>query len=209
MLGPEHWCADRFVEIAGMLVPIRMTVLRGPDGRVLVYAPVAMDEALAEAVDGLGQLAWVVVPNRHHTSFACDYLRHFSQATAVGPPFENHSGLLDEWRPWFDTHVVRPCDGFVELCGFHLNSRTLVLCDLSHNIASGGRRLSRLLKIMRMWRRFRPSPLQRLAVMRDQAALNAFFEWAMARPFVRISMAHGDVVSHDAREAFYQAFLRR
>ena len=42
--------------------------------------------------------------------------------------------------------------------------------------------------------------------MKDRDSLGEFYRWAMAKPFSRISMAHGQLITTGAREVFYQLF---
>src|SRR5689334_9991276 len=55
----------------GVKIPASSTVIRLPDRSLLVYAPVAFDDAAAAAIDAAGEVAHIVAPNLyHHLSLA-------------------------------------------------------------------------------------------------------------------------------------------
>ena len=65
-----------------------------------------------------------------------------------------------------------------------------------------------MLKLNGLWRRPAQSRLQRLLIMRDRNSLQQFYRWALGKPLSTISLSHGQLITQDARETFYQLFRR-
>jgi hypothetical protein len=213
-IGEQIWVADReLCFAAGVRLPIRMVVMGNRAGDLVCYSPVALDEATVEALAGIGEVRWIVVPNRHHGLFAREYQQHFPAARtlAVTPVPGCAARVLRspaQIGPGFEALIVKLSIDFQELVIYHDRSETLVVSDLLLNIRAGNRRLEWLLRLNGAWRRAGHSRLQRLLLMRDRQGLAEFYRWALAQPFVQISMSHGQVIQADAREVFYQVFHR-
>ncbi len=94
--------------------------------------------------------------------------------------------------------------GFSEIVAYHDLSETLVVCDLLFNVQSGDRRLRAAMRLNGAWQKPGQTRLQRWLLMRDPDGVAKFRRWALSRPFVQISMAHGHVVQEDARECLYR-----
>ena len=71
---------------ASIPFPTRMTLVRVGDGRLWVHSPVAPDAALFDAVDGLGEVAWLVAPNSLHYWFVADWQQRYPQAKTAAVP---------------------------------------------------------------------------------------------------------------------------
>jgi hypothetical protein len=69
-IAPKLWHMQARFTSAGMPVVSRMTVVRFEDGRLWIHSPVRFDEAVADQLRGLGEVAWIVAPNRFHHLFA-------------------------------------------------------------------------------------------------------------------------------------------
>ena len=98
--------------------------------------------------------------------------------------------------------------GYSEIALYHDPSEMLVVADLLFNVRVGGRALEWLFRLNGAWRRATHTRLQRALYLRNHDALSEFYAWALTKPFSRLSMSHGHVVSDDAREVFYRAFHR-
>lgn len=215
-IGERIWVADRDLRLAGALrFPIRMVVAAASDGRLLCYSPVALDGDSLEALTGIGDVAWIVAPNRHHTLFAHACAQEFPHARVLATaPIEGctaqvvEPGNAVEIAPGFEATLVDLRSGFRELVLYHDASETLIVSDMLFNIRGGSRTMEMLMRMNGAWGRAGPTRLQRLLVMTDPAGLDAFYQWSFARPFQQISMSHGQVISADARELFYQMFRR-
>ena len=200
LLGPDAWVADReLVYSRRNRLPLRMVVLRDSAGSLNLYSPVALDEGTIEALAGLGEVHRIIVPNRFHTLFVGRAMDVYPQAQLLLPAAD--AGLTERFprraeilaaAQDLDTLTeivpVRLRPGLDELVLYHDAAELLVLGDLLFNLHSVQSRLRRLL------------------LHKDTSSLNQFYRWAMNKPFSQISMAHGPLVSVQARETFYQLF---
>ena len=220
-IGAQCWSADRELSYGRRsTLPVRMVVTRDAHGGLTLYAPVALDEGTREALAGLGEVERVVVPNRFHTLFTGRVLDAYPDAElllpqengGLGDRFAGRSRLIDDLQvvePGLEVLPVRLCEGLVELCAYHDASETLLLADLLFNLqqaSSPGAKV--VFRMNGVWRQPGSSRLQRILLLKDDASLSRFYRWALAKPFSQIAMAHGQVLTRDARETFYQVFSR-
>lgn len=165
--GPPLYVKTGLVSFFGMRLPVRMVVVplvaaAGPeDTPLLVYSAIGLDEPLRRELRAIGEVHFVLAPNKIHNIFLPEYERAYpraqfylapglrerrptlrcdgvvdAMAAEGGLPF-THSGLLDV--------IVTEGNGFfAEVLLFHRPSRTLVVCDfieyfLAEDIAAWGR----------------------------------------------------------------------
>ena len=163
----ELWSAeDELVwPFAPIRIPIRMTVLRLADGRLVLHSPIAIDAALRAELDALGPVGFVVVPQAHG-AFAEAAAHAFPAAQLLAAPAAGKARrtlpfageLADEppaaWAGQIESHHVR---------GFRLNevllyqraTRTLLITDLCFNVHRSESAFGRWFFVADgMWRRF-------------------------------------------------------
>ncbi len=220
-IGTQCWSAERELSYGGSLtLPVRMAVIRNQSDGLTLYSPVSLDEGTREALAGLGEVRRIIVPNRFHTRFAGRVLDAYPDAGLLVP--EADGGLMERFgdrsRPVTDLQTIEPGlevlpvhlrDGLVELCAYHDASETLLLADLMFNLQQADSRRARLAhRLNGTWRQTGTSRLQRLLLLKDEESLSRFYHWALAKPFSQIAMAHGLLITDNARETFYQVFSR-
>lgn len=219
LLGREAWYADRELRYpGGYSLPVRMVVLRCAEGELTLYSPVELDESTREALAGLGPVSTIIVPNRFHTLSVEQAMDVYPQATLLLPQangnlaerFPHRSrvvGELEHLNPGTEIMPVRLREGLDELVIYHDPSECLILGDLLFNLRQvssvPGRWFERLNGIGQQPGQSR---LQKLLLLKDMPSLRRFYHWALSRPFSQISMAHGHLITLDAREVFYQKF---
>ncbi len=194
----------------GVMMPSSSTVLRLPDRRLLVYSPIAFDDAAAAAIDAAGEVAHLVAPSRLHHLFAAAAKARWPRATLYAAP-----GVADKQPELAIDRVLAGGDApggdavALELIGgapklnevvlFHRPSGTLACADLVFHITrpanlrtrivlalvgAGGGRLGQ----SREWRRLR----------KDRAAARASVARILAWPIARVVPCHGDPIEIDA-----------
>lgn len=217
-LATDVWVARRPLRIAVGDIGARMTVLRLPDGSLLLHSPVQLDPALERALRELGPVRWIVGPSKAHHLFLGDHVKAFPDAALCGAP-----GLAEKRRDLAFQHVLatQPPPGWpesvklqlVEGCPFmneiallHAPSRTLVLTDLVFNVPRGGPNRAPLFHwLVGATGRFGPHRLIRFGI-RDRAAARRSLDRILAWDFDRIVMSHGEVVETGGRRLLEQAF---
>ena len=126
--------------------PTRMTVFRLEGGKLFVHSPVELTEPLRAEIDALGEVAWIIEPNRIHYWWAPEWRAAYPDAEVwLAPEIREHSkGRIDFVARELETSDVYPWDqeistfaargGFMtEYEFYHAPSGTLVLTDLIEN----------------------------------------------------------------------------
>jgi hypothetical protein len=141
--GPSLYVADGpTVSFFGFPYPTRMAVVRLLDGNVWVWSPIALTPGLADAIQGIGPVRYIVSPNKLHHLFLQQWADQWPDARLYAPPglarkkpaLHFHAELGDEpsppWEAEIDQVVFRGSFAMAEVAFFHRDSRTAVIGDL-------------------------------------------------------------------------------
>ncbi|HZP19458.1 MAG TPA: hypothetical protein VFB16_04555 [Bauldia sp.] len=85
--GIEPLAEGLWLVKGGLPFPLRrnMAVFRLADGRLVLHSPVALDDAGLKALEGLGRVAFAIVPSRSHTMDASFYRQRYPGVAVVAP----------------------------------------------------------------------------------------------------------------------------
>lgn len=214
-LADGVWVREDWLRFYGVRVAARMAVLRLAEGRLFVLSPTALVDGLRRAVDALGQVAWIVSPNKIHHQSLGDWARVWPGARLLASPglverrpdlrFDATLGDAPEadWAEALDQTATAGNAFFSELVFLHRGSRTLFVADLvetfeARHTSVVGRAVLRALGGLG---RARASPEHRWYTDDAEAAAARLARIA-AWDFERIVPAHGVVVERDARAVF-------
>ncbi len=191
----------------------RMTVIRLANGGLLLHSPVATSPELLDAVRGLGEVSYMVAPNRFHHLHVAEWQREFSSAAlylarGLGqkrPELQSTQPLpMPQDAPWrsdVDHLEVEGVPLMNEVVFFHRSTRTLVIADLAFHIGEDAPLSTRwFFRLSGSYGRLAPTRLEKLMV-RDRAAFCASLRQVLAWPFERVVMAHGDIIPSGGRDA--------
>ncbi len=139
--------------LVGKVLPVRMTVMRLPDGGLLLHSPTRYSIPLKQALEKIGPIRHLVAPNFAHwiflqdwqracpdaTTWAAPGLRERSQVQASGVRLDHDlsDAAPAEWGGAVGVTTVPGGLGFHEVALFHRPTRTLVLTDLVLNLEPG------------------------------------------------------------------------
>jgi hypothetical protein len=213
-IAPDLWELRHEVSLpGGVHMPVRMTIVRHPNGHLSLISPVPIDDASAAELRALGEVRHLISPSALHHLFLVAARERFPVARVYAPP-----GVVTK-QPRLAVDSVFTPDGADQLpvelsarllegatragevCLFHAPSRSLIVADLVFNIQHyrglgtglvlrlGGTR--HRLAASRAWRLLRDDP-QRL-----RASVERVLEW----DFDRLIVGHGEIVPADARPA--------
>jgi hypothetical protein len=205
---------------AGLMpIPVRTTVIRLGDGRLVLHSPGPTSPGLQEELRALGPVGFVVVP-RAHGRFAAEAARTYPSAQLLAAPDASRRqralsfrGSLadrvpDAWAGELESHLVRGLR-LQEVVLFHRPSRTLVLTDLCFNVQRSPSSFARaFFRANGMWRRFGPSRIVRQLGVSDRTAFRGSLERVLRWEFERILPGHGDVVESGGPAALRAAWWR-
>jgi len=79
------WVAERPVWFGGVRLRSKTTVVRLSDGALWVHSPCPPTDSVCAALDALGDVRWIVVPNRFHHLQAPATAARYPDARVVGP----------------------------------------------------------------------------------------------------------------------------
>jgi hypothetical protein len=208
-ISPDVWHlpADALRLPGGVRMPLASTVIRLPDRSLLLYSPVALDEAKATALAGLGEVAHIVAPSLLHHLWAKPAHDRFPRAMLHGAPGlaakRADLGSLRElgepdpaWGNALDVAVIAGAPRINEAVLFHRASGTLLCADLMFNVTQPANMMTKL--VLRMMgvggRRLAQSRVWKFAV-RDRASARTSLDRLLAWPIERVAPVHGDPVA--------------
>jgi len=214
-MATDLWVADTPHRFMGLHVGSRMTVVRLASGALLLHSPIPLSDKLIEEIEALGPVRHIICPNLFHHMYAADAKASFPEAQLHGPA-KLHSKrrdlrfdavLSDAPHPdWENELLPLTMSGSLlhETVFYHPASRTLISCDLVENIHRCDHAPTRVyLKLGGIWGKVGWHPLLRPVYLnrrRTRESLEKLMQW----PFERVIVAHGDVITEDARVAVAQ-----
>lgn len=214
----QLWYAEDDLFMPGRIhFRCRMTIIRLADDRLLLYSPIKIDDGLAQEIEKLGQVTWLVGPNGFHHLFLRDGLARWPDAELWGAPSLARkrkrllfTGLLNgelpqAWQQDLETQLIQGMPAVTEVVFFHKPSKTLIVTDLVFNIQDfKNKRTSLLLRLAGAHKKVAQSRLWRFGVKNREAggaSLATIFGW----DFQRVVMAHGIIIEDDARNRLKKA----
>lgn len=209
-IAPDLWHLQHFFTFLGLRISSRMTVVRLRDNKLWLHSPVPLTPQLRAELESLGQVAYIVAPNKTHHLFVGPYAAAFPDAIMFGAPGlarkrPDLQGLRilsptgePEWQDQLDQVFVAGIPALKETAWFHRASRTLILTDLCqwwqgnlslaislYSVAAGVRKQ---LAVPRTIRR----------VIKDRAAAATSAQKILAWPFERVIVSHNAIVEDGA-----------
>lgn len=196
----------------GIVFPCRMLIVRLSDGRLWLHSPVELSDAVVDAINDLGEVAFLVAPNKMHHLFLKDAMARFPNAEVYGAP-----GLADKrddlrfdatipastpeaWRSDLDLMAIDGLPDLNEVVFLHKPSRTLIVTDLIFNMKTPHNWQTWLVHTLAGVRgRFAQSRLLRVMTRDRQAAGDSVARLLSQWEFERVVVAHGDVVEESAQ----------
>jgi len=142
-IGDQIWIADGpTVSFYGFPYPTRMAVVRLENGDLWVWSPVGLTDELADEVDALGAVRYLISPNKIHHLFLGEWAKRWPEAEMYASPGLqkkrpdlDFTAELDEhppraWEGQIDQVVFRGSLFMDEVVFFHRASSTCLVCDL-------------------------------------------------------------------------------
>lgn len=144
-IAPDLFVVDSILRRPlGVVLPVRMTVIRLPGGELLLHSPTRFSPELQAALEPLGRIRHLVAPNMEHWLFLKEWQQAYPDAITWGTPGlgkrrqVRRSGVRIDREltagapvPWPGIELIMvPGLGFREAALFHRPSRSLVLTDL-------------------------------------------------------------------------------
>lgn len=209
--APDIWIVEGpVVSFFGFDYPTRMAIIKLSDGRLFVWSPIALTEALKREIDALGPVRYLISPNKLHYLFLPEWKKAYPESRLYASPglakkrkdiaFDGELGdaPLAEWADDIDQIMLKGSWALTEIVFFHRKSHTAIFTDIIQNFRPGwfkGWRglLARLDGIVapqpgapREWR----ASFNRKTARESLARI-------LAWPIERVVIAHGDLPKGD------------
>ena len=208
LLAEGLWQVE--TEMDGPPFTRRMTLIRLASGELVVHSAVACDEPTMAQIDGIGRIAYIVVPSQYHRIDPAAYAARYPHAQVLTPPASRDKvaravrvdGGLDLLPPDPSLRWEPAAGAPLEAVLLHTDGRggvTAIFNDVLMNIPhrGGGRGLA--LRALGTSGGPKVTPIARWFIVKDKAAFRGQLERLAALPGLgRIIPGHGDIVDRDA-----------
>ncbi|MDF1628413.1 MAG: DUF4336 domain-containing protein [Alcanivoracaceae bacterium] len=211
-VAADLWVTTIPHRFIGLHLGTRMTVIRLSSGELVLHSPVPVSEALRQEIEAIGPVRHIICPNLFHHMYAADTCAAFPEAQLHGPEklqrkrkdLKFDAVLSDVPHPaWRGQLLPLTVEGSMlhETLFYHPASKTLISCDLVENFSHCEHAPTRwYLRAGGLLGKVGWHPLLRMVYLnrrRARQSIEQLFEW----PFEKVIVAHGDVITENAREA--------
>lgn len=218
-ISPDQlWIAGAPLRFYGVEMGTRMSVCRLSGDSLWVHSPLKLDRELRKTLDSLGQVRYVVSPNKLHHLFVDYYAAAYPDARLYASPglarkrpdLPFHTTLKDrpepEWGRYLDQTIFRGNTFMEEVVFLHRQSRTLILADLLESAHPDSPPLMRLFGWLFGIYEKPGSPRDMKLLFRDAAAARASLEHILSWDFDRIILAHGHLIETGGKRVLREAY---
>jgi hypothetical protein len=212
------WSAQQPLKFGPFNVRSRTTVVRLGDGSLWVHSPITSTASIVKQLDAIGEVRYVVAPNKSHYLFMSSFLEAYPRARGFAAP-----GLIDKQSDLRALTVLvpgakQPLDAeleplFIEgipalneTVWFHASTGTLITTDLLFCFGKDNAVLPKLAaRLLGVYEHLGMSRTMKLLV-KDKAALLRTAERLSRWPVRRVILAHDTIVELQSPEQLAQAF---
>jgi Domain of unknown function (DUF4336) len=210
--GPNIWFASQPLRFWGLEVGTRMTVIRLADNELAVISPIQLTTQLIADLQELGEVAYIIAPNRYHHLFAAAFQQQYPRAkflAAVGlaekcphlpidvvisEPTGQIGGIFYRQFPGLYMPTLQGADPLNEVVFYHPESGSLVITDIAfHFDRTSAAFTQAIAKSIGIYDKLQLTILEKW-LMRDKAAMEVAIRSVLAWDFDRVMMAHGSPI---------------
>jgi hypothetical protein len=204
------------VRFLGLQLTATMTVLRVHDG-VLVHSPLPLTPARRAAVEAIGPVTHLYVPNTFHHRWMGAWSRAFPSAQVHAPAelaVKRPDLRIDRQHDRSDAFDFGGAITEVPIRGFRLREtalvyhpgRTAVVTDLVHNIGRPTHAWTKFYtRVMGFYDRVALSRVLRWSAFDDKGAARSSIDALLGHPFEGLVVGHGAPIPDLGREALARA----
>ena len=216
-IAPGIWQAQRGFTVSGLAMIATMTVVQLADGGLWLHSPIQIDDALRAEIAAIGDVTYVVAPNKAHHLFAKKALAQYPQARLFGAPglSEKRPDLMPmtaltpdappEWAGQLDQVFMAGLPMLNETVFFHRASGSVIFTDVCQIWRGKLGWKESLFAHLTGVRNTLTVPRSIRLLVKDKAALRTSALQVLAWPVQRLMVAHNSVVESGAHAALKRA----
>jgi len=214
-MAENIFTSETRVKFYGSSIQTRMAVIKLEDGSLFVYSPIFLNTEIKNELDDLGEIKYVISPNKIHNQALSDYVTNYPDSWIYASPGlpERRSDITykailtdtpeKDWEKDFDQVLTKGNVFFSEALFYHKPSKTLLVCDFIENMNKTTASNPMLFRLFGVKKKPMASPEFRLYTTDEKAARLAL-EKARAWDFERIFLCHGSCIENNAKDIFNQ-----
>jgi len=210
------WHAQHPLKFGPISLTTRMTVVRLRDGSLWIHSPIPPTSEIVEQLQRIGDVRYVIAPNRSHHLFFLEFVAAFPAAEgfiAEGlelkrPDLARFTRIRRDapWSSELQGFFIAGLPVINETAWFHGDTETLILTDLLFCFSRTTRGLAGLIsKLLGVHGELGMSRTMKLTIKDKQALANAVTPM-LSLPIKRVIVAHDQVIEEEAAVKFSQAF---
>ncbi len=212
------WVSERPLWFSGVRLRSRTTVVRLADGALWIHSPGPPTDAACAALDALGEVRWLVIPNRFHHLQTPAMAARYPGARVVGPatvearnPAVRRAMDLDDpayvqATPELTPIPLRGVPFLDETVFFHAASGSLIAADIAMSACARDHWTWRIsARLFGRYEKTGTPPDVRLKT-RASAEAAASIDAMRALPLQRILVAHADPITERPAEQLAEAW---
>ncbi|MGK5094447.1 DUF4336 domain-containing protein [Deltaproteobacteria bacterium TL4] len=219
----DIWTVDMPQRFHGIQLGTRMTIVRFPNENLWVHSPVAVTPETVVQMKELGNVAYIIAPNRLHYLYVAGFQAHFPEAKTYFAPklakkcpdlrcdVELTTQIPAAWADVMDQRLIEGIPRFQEVFFLHKPTQTLIVTDAIYHLGSIPSLMTKLIALVS--RRLKPTGLfndRQIPLVKDDKLVSDSLRQIQQWDFDKIIMAHGaNIQSHGKEifEAIYQDLL--
>ena len=207
--GPDIWIVEQPSNFIGVPLDLRMTIIRNDQQQLTLHSVIPCNEVTHNAIQALGKITYLIVPNLEHTRFIAQWQQRYPEAqtyaptdAAIEPSIDlnsiNHNAL--------QSLAILGMPRLQESVFFHNESKTLILTDLAFNLNSDMTLWGKcFMKLNGAYNCFTSSRILR-SLIKDKNAFSSSIQEILQWDFEQIIIAHGTPITDDAKQRFRDSF---
>jgi hypothetical protein len=229
VIATNLWVVEQPLKYFGLEVGTRMTLIRLNQDRLVIIAPIQLQDEMIDQINQLGNVSDIIAPNLYHHLFLNQCKQRYPNATVWAPSglqdkcpdllidqilseyaIQSFNGLEALQVDGFNTFDVKGYMLLNEWVFFHAKSRTLIITDLAFHFDRQSSPSAQLIsRVLGGYQQLRPSLLEKIAT-RDKEQVHQSLQPILAWDFERVIMAHGSIIKQDGKRQLqlgYEWFL--
>jgi len=218
-LEQDIWTVESSHRFLGIDFGGRMTVIRLSSGDLFLHSPVLLNKNLANELDGIGVVKYLVAPNKFHHIHIGEYLSVYPDAEVWAAPgllkkrkdinFQGEIGVTTplEWEGEIEFRLFEGVPFLNEVVFYHPESRTILFSDLIFNFSDDENIGVKIFAWLDgVYGRPDVNRLIRWFMIRDREKARDSVQKILSWDFDRVSITHRDIIETGGKVIVSRAF---